>query len=535
MNPSPARLALAVLAAAALLAPGLERAGIASPFADPVSHIRAQDETTYANSALDLAQHGHWLTPRVMGRFLLYKPPLLVWLSAASLRAFGWSLASLRLPALLSAIAASALVFAFNPEPLAGLAAFLLLLANPLWHTFARLCYTDMPLVFCFTAALFCLARDPRLERRATFYCFAAAIAAGIMVKNVAGVLPFAAAVLYSLAARPADRPRPRRLLAALVLALAAAAPWHVYQIAVHPSWFYADYIQVQLLNFGVNPPAGSAQPALLFYGERLLATDPVLAFCALAGLIPLARSLRQRHSGSLLLGSWLLVVFSSLAAFHYRNLPYALMAIPPLALTGAGSIQLLPRARAALPAFLIAALIVKAVFPAALWGLSFGASTPIPEAAPLRAYYATGRANGLVIADPTDEFYSATLPGLNPRYLFLDPTGTVARYDPHYVYLGITVTTDQFNHLDRALYLQRLRSWGLDSADPLATAILAATPVKASSFILAHPELDFDTPAALAPTSDPGHTSQPAAPGRIFLLSTTPRLTSRQPLPAHW
>ncbi len=392
-----------------------------------------------------------------------------------------------------------------------------------------------MPLVFCFTAALFCLARDPRLERRAPFLCFAAAIAAGIMVKNIAGLLPFAAAVLYSLAARPPDRPRPTRLLTALALALAAAAPWHLYQLAVHPSWFYADYIQVQLLNFGVNPPAGSAQPALLFYGQRLLATDPVLALCALAGLIPLARSLRQRHSGSLLLGSWLLAVFSALAAFHYRNLPYALMAIPPLALTAAGSIQLLPRARAALPAFLAAAIIGKAFFPSALWGLSFGASTPIPEAAPLRAYYNTGRANGLVIADPADEFYAATLPGLNPRYLFLDPTGAVARYDPHYVFLGITVTTDQFNHLDRPLYTQRLRSWGLDSAAPLATAILAATPSEARAFILAHPELDFDTPLTLAPTPDSGHARQPASPGRLFLLSTTPRLTPRQPLPAHW
>jgi 4-amino-4-deoxy-L-arabinose transferase-like glycosyltransferase len=534
MTPPPARLALAALAAA-LLTPGLERASLASSWSDPVSHIRAQDETTYANSALDLAQHGHWLTPRVMGRFLLYKPPLLVWLSAVSLRAFGWSLASLRLPSLLAAIAASALVFAFNPEPLAGLAALLLLLANPLWHTFARLCYTDMPLVFCFTAALFCLARDPRLERRAPFYCFAAALAAGIMVKNIAGVLPFAAAVLYSLAARLTDRPRPARLLTALALALAAAAPWHLYQIAVHRSWFFADYIQVQLLNFGVNPPAGSLQPAFVFYGQRLLAIDPVLTLCALTGLIPLARNLRRRHPASLLLGAWLLIVFSSLAAFHYRNLPYALMAIPPLALTGAGTIQLLPRARAALPGFLAAALLVKAFFPAALWGLSFGASTPIPEAAPLRAYYATGRANGLVLADPADEFYSATLPGLNPRYLFLDPSGTVARYDPHYVYLGITVTTAQFNHLDRALYAQRLRSWGLASDAPLATAILAANPAEAAAFILAHPELDFDTPATLAPTPDPGHTRQPSSPGRVFLLSQSPRLTPRQPLPTRW
>ena len=82
----------------ALLAYGIDRATVAAPFTDTVSKLRAQDESGYANSALALARDGGWLTPKVLGRYFLYKPPLLVWLSGLCLKLFGISLWALRLP-----------------------------------------------------------------------------------------------------------------------------------------------------------------------------------------------------------------------------------------------------------------------------------------------------------------------------------------------------------------------------------------------------------------------------------------------------
>ena len=99
------------LVAALALSIGLNRAGIASRYSDPVSHLRAQDEAIYANSATGLAERGGWLTPKVMGRFLLFKPPLLVWLAGASLKLFGISLWALRLPVVLAAAGATTLMF----------------------------------------------------------------------------------------------------------------------------------------------------------------------------------------------------------------------------------------------------------------------------------------------------------------------------------------------------------------------------------------------------------------------------------------
>jgi len=46
---------------------GIGRSGLAAAFSDRVSGMRAQDETTYAASAAELATHGGWMTPQILG------------------------------------------------------------------------------------------------------------------------------------------------------------------------------------------------------------------------------------------------------------------------------------------------------------------------------------------------------------------------------------------------------------------------------------------------------------------------------------
>jgi len=60
-----------------LLVPRAANIGMAGAYVDPVGHITAQDEALYAHSAIMMATRGDWLTPHIMGRFGLYKPPLL--------------------------------------------------------------------------------------------------------------------------------------------------------------------------------------------------------------------------------------------------------------------------------------------------------------------------------------------------------------------------------------------------------------------------------------------------------------------------
>src|SRR5690348_11005272 len=251
-----------------------------------------------------MAHDGGWLTPRVLGRYLMQKPPLLLWLSGTALKIFGRSLWALRWPALAAAVFAVTLVFSWMRRErswVAACIAAILLLSNPLWHIFARLCYTDMLWTAAMTAAIAILAANPRLDTRFALCGFAVAVSASVMVKSVAGLLPLAVLGLLWLVGRGADRPAFARVALAAAIVLMLVAPWHIYQLAAHRQWFWADYVQTQLLGFGFRPPiATSADAAPLFYAKRLWLTDPVLIVLLLIGLPALIRD--RQKKGTLLL-----------------------------------------------------------------------------------------------------------------------------------------------------------------------------------------------------------------------------------------
>jgi len=128
--------AVALLALACLLVHAA-RVGLAGDYIDQIGKITAQDEALYAHSAIAMARNGDWLTPRFIGRYALYKPPLLVWAAAVSSKLLGVSRLSLRLPIAILSELAIGLLFLWAGELAgwqAGAVAGALLLSNHLWH-----------------------------------------------------------------------------------------------------------------------------------------------------------------------------------------------------------------------------------------------------------------------------------------------------------------------------------------------------------------------------------------------------------------
>src|SRR5437763_16644919 len=105
------RVAMAFLIAALALGWNIQHVGIASGFIDSVNKLGAQDEALYTREAIHMATRGTWLTPVFLGRYVLFKPPLLMWLSAASIKLFGISALPIRLPALLAGALICAIAF----------------------------------------------------------------------------------------------------------------------------------------------------------------------------------------------------------------------------------------------------------------------------------------------------------------------------------------------------------------------------------------------------------------------------------------
>jgi 4-amino-4-deoxy-L-arabinose transferase-like glycosyltransferase len=367
----------------AFFAYGVGQAGVASALTNNVDRVYAQDESVYTNVALHMAAHGNWLTPIFLGRIFLYKPPMLHALAGLSLKALGISLFALRLPSLLAASLAVALLFAWSTRERglwAGIAVVLLLISNVLWVTFARLCYTDMLQASFTVAAMFWLARDPRLERASTRLIFSAVCAAAILSKSAAGVLPLLALGLYAFAGPREARPTIQRVAGTTAWTALFLAPWYVYQLAVHGQWFWTDYVRVQLLNFGTESSlSGSKEVPLLFYLKRLFLIDPFLCIGAVLAVPGFIVGMRLRKPEVRLLACWVFVVLAGLSAFQYRNFYYVLMLIAPLCL----AIPYCLPARSVRWLTLVLALVfgLKVTASDRVWSLSYYASRPLAAA----------------------------------------------------------------------------------------------------------------------------------------------------------
>jgi len=541
-------LIVAVIAAA-LLGYGIERASVGTAYSDPFSKLRAQDECNYANSALGLAHAGGWLTPKVLGRYLLFKPPLLLWLAGICLKIFGQSLWALRLPALAAAVCVTLIVFWWTRRErslLIACAAAALLLSNPLMHIFARLCYTDMLVVASIAGAMAFLYADPRLSSALSLWGFAGSVAAGVMAKNVAGLLPLVMLALYCALVRSDKRPSLTRVVFATLIAAALIAPWHIYQLVVHRQWFWADYVRIQLLGYGIQPPgASSPESQAAFYFKRLAASDPVLGILLLTALPFLILALRGRNQVlPALLAAWFAIATGALLLFRYQNLPYAILLIPPACLIAAAYNPLFfsQRARWALLA-LCAIFALKSSAPGKIWGLSFGGAERLAAVEGLRSYYDLGRTNELILADSDDFFYASTLPLPHVRYYFRVPDADLLKFFPHYAYLGIMLTEDQFERIAQSepTYAARLRDWGLDSTQPIGTSILGLTDDALVRLVKARPTADYyvTIPELQLLERDESirrsHSVRELPYGRAFLLAENTTSQPITPLPARW
>jgi hypothetical protein len=309
---------------------------------------------------------------------------------------------------------------------------------------------------------------------------------------------------------------------------LAFAAPWFVYQFAVHPRWFWTEHIAVEILGFGAGaPPQTSHENQALFYLMRLAATDPLLLAAAAVAIPAFLSDLRRRTGAPVLLAAWIAVMLAAVLGWQYRNASYLLPLVPALAVLAAAWGPFRTRRYAPWMLVVLAAgFLIKTSAPEQPWGLDYRAGTVQPAAPILSGYCAQARGNELIVLDVADDLYAAALPLARLRYATVAPLAAPAGpYAMPFNEMGISVTVDQFNDLARytPAFRARLREWGLDSGAPIATLIEARTAADLASLVRAHPDSDF----LIAGTYRNAVESAPqeligAAADYLFLLSRT-------------
>ena len=329
--------AVAVLALACLLIRAA-RVGVAGDYVDPIGKITAQDEALYAHSAIYMARNGQWLTPMFMGRFALYKPPLLAWAAGFSARIAGVSRLALRFPVALACCLALGLIFLWAAELRSWQAGVCAARAAGVQPSVAR---SRLPLYDRWTAGRL-LHRRPLLP----------------LLRPLAGIEGRPVGLRRGRGRRHPHQERGRRAAADGPRALLAgrAAPLQTGLLASLPggriiarrwrrpgtstsSWSTAagsvtEHIGVEILGYGgAAPPQTSTDSHLFFYLSRLVLLDPVLVAAALVALPAFASALWKRSAAATLLACWAAVVLLSVFGWQYRNASYLLPLIPMLAI----------------------------------------------------------------------------------------------------------------------------------------------------------------------------------------------------------
>ena len=521
-------LALVFLVSCLALSYGVWDVGIASGWIDPVRHLGAQDDATYTSQAISIATGGEWLTPKLSGRFYLEKPPLLVWLSAVSIKLFGISPLAARLPCLLAGALVGTLCFAVARSARsfqAGIAAALLCLSNQVLFTLSRHNMTDILLTAFGVCALTAQAFDPPLARRSSRIMFSLAIAGGVFTKSIAGMLPAMAAILFAAIAAPHWAQKFRQVQRTAFyagLGMLLASPWFIYQLMVHRDWLLAD-MGFQILKVGLEPLQTSPENHVAFYLLRVAYCSPLAAALSIAGIPAAVSALRRRNPVILLVSCYLAVMSAALLLFRFHSQQYMTPWMPVLILFAALCSPLLERRFVtwALTAILIA-FVVKAANHDAPWGLSYRRGNTVSVAGILSEYCEERRSNDLYLVDVEDEFYAVALPLAQVKYGWYDPTGAIPEARPHLLYLGIV--QDVTAPGDPQVYADRLRAWGMNSTEPLATILRAVKAEELVTVILEHPESDFLVSAAIARAlawRGP-HERRQYSSGRVFLRSRT-------------
>ncbi|MCS7025557.1 MAG: glycosyltransferase family 39 protein [Bryobacteraceae bacterium] len=490
-----------------LLSYAVWRVPVADGYVDPVGRIAAQDEALYSHISLRMAATGEWLAPKFLDRLALFKPPLLYWLSAACVRLFDANPFVLRLPSMLAGAATAALLLGIL-RSWAGIAALLLLLGDPLWHTLSRLALTDALLAAFTAGAVHAITRSSLLQ-------FATCTAAALMTKGIAGLIPMIALTIWWLVSSPVHRWPLSRLILWLTAPLPPFLLWAASQLWLHPRWFWAEFVQVEILGYSFGtPPQTSEESKLGFYLGRLLRLDPLL-------LVVLGTCfLRARY----LLGdpahrAWLSLVLAvalALSGNQYRNIAYVLPAVPALAYFGG-----LLAAKHARPAAILLALVYafRATQPDQPWGLRFQPVHNIKVRQSLETYAQLGRTHDLLIVDPEDEFVATTLGLRKVRYVYFGDLEPYRRYGLDFHALGIAVTLEEWRDRKARIprYLKLLRQWGVDSAEPIASVIVLRDASELPVLIETTPEADF---LLRRRWPSPHHEVRELPEGRVFLYA---------------
>jgi 4-amino-4-deoxy-L-arabinose transferase-like glycosyltransferase len=293
-----------------------------------------RDEAEYAEIAHEALASGKWVVLTLFDKPYAKKPPLSIWLTACSFRAFGESGLSGRLPHVVLASLSPAVLFIIGLGIVgtaeAGAAA-LLLSTSLLFLASARLLLTDSALLFFDLLAVLAIQRAASARRHLRWILLAApALGLALLAKGPLAYLPPVLVGAGTLLVRRVPRAiLAIRLALSIILGSAVALPWYVLAARATAGALVSSFLLREHLFRFTNIMEGHRGSPLLACGVLFFGAYPWSA-----AFLTLFRR-RALTTGPHRLGLWMwglgILALFSLSATLLPH--YLLLAMPAFAL----------------------------------------------------------------------------------------------------------------------------------------------------------------------------------------------------------
>jgi len=299
-------------------------------------------DSFHAEAVREMVRSGDWVTLRIdNGIRYLEKAPLIYWMAALSVSAFGHRDWAIRLPIALFSLLLILLVFRFGTRFWGEKGGFYsgIVIATCLGHyAFTRMFLPDVVLSFFTAFCLYVYSRitidevEPENVGPIDLWCAALYISAALAVltKGLIGII-FTGATIFVHILITGNWKALKRLQIGygIIIFLIVAAPWHVAATLANPDFLQFYFVREHFLRFlGMRYPKDSGTvPRLVFWGLHLAWLFPWSAFIwGLVRNFPKSARPRERtEQVSLLLFIWIgltLAFFTLGSSQEYYTFP---------------------------------------------------------------------------------------------------------------------------------------------------------------------------------------------------------------------